>query len=60
VESRSSPDKTDNYSECAIDLTKLAKRESPVRFAQPARIDSAELLDQHPRALTVDFHLRPE
>jgi hypothetical protein len=31
-----------------------------VGFAKPARIDGTELLDQDPRPLTVDFHLRPE
>ena len=60
VSVRSSIAKTDDYSQCAIDLTKLAKREQPMRFAEPARIDGAELLDQHPRPLAVDLHLRPE
>jgi len=57
---RSSIAETDDNSECAIDLTKLSKRESPIRFAEPARIDGAELLDEHTRPLTVDFHLRSE
>src|SRR5881397_3184588 len=29
-------------------------------FAEPARIDGTELLDQDPRPLTVDYHFRPE
>jgi len=36
---------TNNYGQRAIDLPKLAKREQPVGFAEPVRIDSAELLD---------------
>ena len=60
VSVRSSIAKTDNYSQCAIDLAKLAKREQPMRVAEPARIDGTELLDQDPRPLTLDFNLRPE
>lgn len=52
--------KTNNYCQRTIDLAKLTERESPVGFAKPARIDGTELLDQDPRPLTVDFHLRPE
>jgi len=29
-------------------------------FAEPARVDGTELLDQDPRPLTVDYHFRPE
>ncbi len=29
-------------------------------FAEPTGIDGTEMLDQDPRPLTVDFHLRPE
>jgi len=57
---RSSGTETDNNGQSSIDLAKLAEREQPVGSAEPARIDSTELLDQDPRRLTVDFHLRPE
>jgi len=49
-----------NYRQCAIDFPKLAKREQPVRFPEPAGIDGTELLDQDSRPLTVDLHFRPE
>jgi hypothetical protein len=51
---------TDNHRQSAIDLTKLAKREQPVGFAKSAWIDCAELLDQDPSQLTVDFYLGSE
>jgi len=57
---QSSGTETNNCSQCSIDIPKLAKREQPTGLAQPARIDGTELLDQDPRPLTVDFHLRPE
>jgi len=50
----------DNYCQRTVDFAKLAKREQPVRFPEPARIDGTELLDQYSRPLTIDFHLRPE
>jgi len=51
---------TNNYGQGAIDLAKLAKREQPVGFAEAARIDGTQLLDQDPRPLTVDFNFWPE
>jgi hypothetical protein len=57
---QSSGTEANNYCQCTIDLAKLAKREQPVGFAEPARIDRTELLDQNPRPLTVDYHFRPE
>lgn len=57
---RSSGTEAKNYCQRTIDFAKLAKREQPVRFHQPARIDGPQLLDQDARPLTVDFHLRPE
>ena len=57
---RSSGTEADNYCQRTIDLATLAKREQPVRFSEPARIDGPELLDQDARPLTVDFHFRPE
>jgi len=57
---RSSGTETDNNGQSSIDLTKLAEREQPVGFAEPARIDSPELLDHDPRPLAVNFHLGPE
>ena len=57
---RSSGTEPNNYRQCAIDLTKLAEREQPVRFAEPAWIDGTQLLHQNPRPLTIDFHFRPE
>ncbi len=46
--------------ERTIDFAKLAKREQPLRFPEPAGIDGTELLDQDSRPLTVDLHFRPE
>jgi hypothetical protein len=60
VSVRSSCAQAKNYCQCAIDLTKFAKRKQPVGFAEPGRVDGAELLDQDARPLAVDFHLRPE
>ncbi len=60
VSARSSGTETDNYRQRTIDLPKVAIREQPVRFAEPARIDGTKLLDQDPRSLTVDFHFGPE
>ncbi len=57
---RSSGAETNNYGQRAIDLPKLAIRKQPMGFAEPARVQRAELLDQDPRPLTLDFHLRPE
>ncbi len=57
---RSSGTEASNYRQGAIDLAKLAKREQAVRFAEPARIDSAELFDQDTRPPTVDFNFRSE
>jgi hypothetical protein len=57
---RSSGTEADNNSQCAIDLAKLAKREQPMRVAEPAWVNGTELLDKDPRPLTSDFDLRPE
>ena len=57
---RCSGTEANNYCKGTIDLATLGKREQPVGFAEPARIDGTELLDQDPRPLTVDFHFRPE
>ena len=57
---RGSGTKANNYCQCAIDLADLAKREQPMGFAKPARIDGTELFHQNPCTLTVDFNLRSE
>jgi len=57
---RCSGTEANNYGQGVIDLTKLAKRQQPVGFAEPARLYGAKLLDQDPGPMTVDFHLRPE
>jgi hypothetical protein len=50
----------DNHCQRAIDLTKLAEREQPVGFTEPAWIDCPELLDQDPGQLPVDLYLGSE
>jgi hypothetical protein len=55
-----SPAQTDNHRECAIDVTKFAKGKQSTRLSELARIDGTEKLNEDPRQLTVDFHLRPE
>lgn len=57
---RSSDTEANNYCQSAIELAKLAKREQAVGFAEAARIDGTQLLDQDARPLTVDIHFRPE
>jgi len=57
---RCSGTEADNYCQRTIDFAKLAKREQPLRFPEPAGIDGTELLDQDSRPLTVDLHFRPE
>jgi hypothetical protein len=56
---RSSGTEANDYCQGTIDLAKLTKRKQSVGFAEPARIDGTELLDQDPSPLTVDFHFRP-
>jgi hypothetical protein len=57
---RCSGTEANHYGQCAIDFPKLVKRQEPVGFAQPGRVDGTELFNQDPYPLTSDFHFGPE